>query len=81
MRKIYIAGALALATAGALPAVASADTRCVNPQNNTTTGALVGAAGGAAVGSVLAGRGSRGGRRWSRRGRSSRSFSVISRSR
>ncbi len=60
MRKIYIAGALALAAAGALPAVASADTRCINPQTNTGTGALVGAAGGAAVGSVLAGRHSRG---------------------
>lgn len=60
MRKIFIAGALALATAGALPAVASADTRCVNPQNNTGTGALVGAAGGAAAGSLLAGRHDRG---------------------
>ena len=60
MRKIYIAGALALVAAGAMPAVASADTRCLNPQTNTGTGALVGAAGGAAVGSVLAGRGSRG---------------------
>ncbi len=60
MRKIYIAGALALATAGALPSVASADTRCINPQTNTGTGALVGAAGGAAVGSLLAGRHSRG---------------------
>lgn len=60
MRKIIIAAALALATAGALPAVAAADTRCINPQNNTGTGALVGAAGGAAAGSLLAGRHSRG---------------------
>ena len=60
MRKIFIAGALALATTGALPAAASAATRCINPQTNTGTGALVGAAGGAAAGSLLAGRGSRG---------------------
>ena len=61
MRKTYIAGALALAAAaGSLPAVASADTRCINPQTNTGTGALVGAAGGAAAGSLLAGRHSRG---------------------
>lgn len=60
MRKIYIAGALALATAGALPGIAAADTRCINPQTNTGTGALVGAAGGAAAGSLLAGRHDRG---------------------
>lgn len=60
MRKTIIAAALAAATAGALPVAAQAQVRCVNPQNNTTTGALVGAAGGAAVGSVLAGRGDRG---------------------
>ena len=61
MRKTTIAAALAAAVAGvAVPAIASADTRCVNPQNNTTTGALVGAAGGAAAGSLLAGRHDRG---------------------
>lgn len=60
MRKLLIIAGLAAATAGALPAVASADTRCVNPQTNATTGALVGAVGGAAVGSALAGRHSRG---------------------
>lgn len=61
MRKTFIAaGLLAVAAAGSVPAAAAAQVRCVNPQNNTTTGALVGAAGGAAVGSVLAGRGDRG---------------------
>lgn len=60
MRKLLIAGGLAVATLAAVPAAADAQTRCVNPQNNTTTGALVGAAGGAAAGSLLAGRHSRG---------------------
>lgn len=60
MRKALIIAGLAAACAGALPAVASADTRCINPQTNGTTGALVGAVGGAAVGSALAGRHSRG---------------------
>jgi surface antigen len=57
MRKLVICAALAAATA--VPAVASAQTRCVNPQTNATAGALVGAAGGALVGSQLADRGSR----------------------
>ncbi len=61
MRRTTLIAALAAASAGvAVPAIASADTRCVNPQNNTTTGALVGAAGGAAAGSLLAGRHDRG---------------------
>lgn len=60
MRKTLIAGGLAAATLAALPAAADAQVRCVNPQNNTTTGALVGAAGGAAAGSLLAGRHDRG---------------------
>ena len=60
MRKALIIASLTAVCAGAMPAVGNAAQRCVNPQNNTTTGALVGAAGGAAVGSVLAGRGSRG---------------------
>ncbi len=58
MKTLLVVGSLLAATAA--PAAASAATRCINPQNNTTTGALVGAAGGAAVGSVLAGRHSRG---------------------
>ncbi len=60
MRKLLIAGGLAAATLAAVPAAADAQVRCVNPQNNTTTGALVGAAGGAAAGSLLAGRHDRG---------------------
>ena len=60
MRKLLIAGGLAVATLAAVPAAADAQVRCVNPSNNTTTGALVGAAGGAAAGSLLAGRHNRG---------------------
>lgn len=59
MRKLLMAG-LAVSVLAAVPAAADAQTRCVNPQNNTTTGALVGAAGGAAAGSLLAGRHNRG---------------------
>ena len=58
MRTLIICAALAAATA--VPAVASAQGRCVNPRTNATTGALVGAAGGALIGSQLAGRHSRG---------------------
>lgn len=58
MRKLLLCGALAAATLAA-PAIASAQPRCVNPRTNATAGALVGAAGGALVGSQLAGRGSR----------------------
>ncbi len=58
MRKLLLCGALVAATA--VPALAQAQsTRCVNPQTNATAGALVGAAGGALVGSQLASRGSR----------------------
>lgn len=57
MRKLIICAALAAATA--VPAVASAQARCVNPRTNATAGALVGAAGGALIGSQLASRGSR----------------------
>ena len=57
MRTLIICAALAAATA--VPAVASAQTRCVNPRTNATAGALVGAAGGALIGSQLASRGSR----------------------
>ena len=60
MRKLLLASSLAVATAAAMPVAANAQVRCVNPQNNTTTGALVGAAGGAAAGSLLAGRHDRG---------------------
>lgn len=60
MRKLLIAGGLCVATLAALPAAADAQVRCVNPQNNTGVGALVGAAGGAAAGSLLAGRHDRG---------------------
>lgn len=60
MRKLLIAGGLCVATLAALPAAADAQVRCVNPQNNTGIGALVGAGGGAAVGSLLAGRHDRG---------------------
>ena len=56
MRKLLIAGGLCVATLAAVPAAADAQVRCVNPQNNTGVGALVGAAGGAAAGSLLAGR-------------------------
>ncbi|CAN5271798.1 hypothetical protein BH09PSE2_BH09PSE2_03120 [soil metagenome] len=57
MRKLLLCGALVAATA--VPAFAEAQTRCVNPRTNATAGALVGAAGGALVGSQLASRGSR----------------------
>jgi hypothetical protein len=60
MRKLLLCGALAAATA--VPALAQAQSstpRCVNPQTNATAGALIGAAGGALVGSQLASRGSR----------------------
>ena len=60
MRKLLIAGGLAAATLATLPAAAQAQVSCVNPQNNTTTGAVVGAVGGAAAGSLLAGRHNRG---------------------
>ena len=57
MRKLLLCGALAAATA--VPALADAQTRCVNPRTNATAGALVGAGAGALIGSQLASRGSR----------------------
>ena len=58
MRRLLLIGGLALATA--IPAAASAETRCAPSSQQRATGTVLGAIAGGVIGSQLAERGSRG---------------------